>query len=72
VILPELFKPEFFFLLSLLEILGIGNPFQRLKLDIATLDKENIVLFVGRLNVPQKRVDLLLQIWRKLHDEILN
>jgi glycosyltransferase involved in cell wall biosynthesis len=25
---------------------------------------------VGRLNVPQKRVDLLLQIWKKLHDEI--
>jgi glycosyltransferase involved in cell wall biosynthesis len=25
------------------------------------------VLFLGRLNIPQKRVDLLLQIWEKLH-----
>ena len=70
--LSERFKPELFFLAPSLKkfdakIFGIGNPFQRLKLDIATLDKENIVLFVGRLNVSQKRVDLLLQIWEKLH-----
>lgn len=75
VMLSEKFKPELFFLVPSLKkfdakIFGIGNPFQRPKLDIATLDKENIVLFVGRLNVPQKRVDLLLQIWKKLHDEI--
>jgi glycosyltransferase involved in cell wall biosynthesis len=75
VMLSERFKPELFFLVPSLKkfdakILGISNPFQRPKLNIATLDKENIVLFVGRLNVPQKRVDLLLQIWKKLHDEI--
>jgi glycosyltransferase involved in cell wall biosynthesis len=75
VMLSEKFKPELFFLVPSLKkfdakIFGIGNPFQRPKLNIATLDKENIVLFVGRLNVPQKRVDLLLQIWKKLHDEI--
>ena len=75
VMLSEKFKPELFFLAPSLKkldakIFGIGNPFQKPKLDIATLDKENIVLFVGRLNVPQKRVDLLLQIWKKLHGEI--
>ena len=75
VMLSERFKPELFFLAPSLKkldakIFGIGNPFQKPKLDIATLDKENIVLFVGRLNVPQKRVDLLLQIWKKLHGEI--
>ena len=72
VMLSERFKPELFFLAPSLKkldakIFGIGNPFQKPKLDIATLDKENIVLFVGRLNVSQKRVDLLLQIWEKLH-----
>jgi glycosyltransferase involved in cell wall biosynthesis len=72
VMLSERFKPELFFLAPSLKkfdakIFGIGNPFQRPKLGIATLDKENIVLFVGRLNVSQKRVDLLLQIWEKLH-----
>jgi glycosyltransferase involved in cell wall biosynthesis len=36
---------------------------------LKTIQKENIVLFVGRLNIPQKRVDLLLQIWKKLHEE---
>jgi len=75
VMLSERFKPELFFLAPSLKkfdakIFGISNPFQRPKLNMATLDKENIVLFVGRLNVPQKRVDLLLQIWKKLHDEI--
>jgi glycosyltransferase involved in cell wall biosynthesis len=75
VMLSKRFKPELFFLAPSLKkfdakIFGIGNPFSRPKLDIATLDKENIVLFVGRLNIPHKRVDLLLQIWKKLHDEI--
>jgi glycosyltransferase involved in cell wall biosynthesis len=75
VMLSERFKPELFFLVPSLKkfdakIFGIGNPFQRPKSDIAILDKENILLFVGRLNVPQKRVDLLLQIWKKIHDEI--
>lgn len=75
VMLSEKFKPELFFLVPTLKkykskIFGIGNPFERPELDIANLDKENIILFVGRLNIPQKRVDLLLQIWKKLHAEI--
>ena len=70
--LSEKFKPELFFLVPKLKkylhkIHGIGNPFQRPEVDIKALSKENIVLFVGRLDLSQKRVDLLLEIWKKLH-----
>lgn len=72
VMLSEKFKPELFFLVPKLKkylhkIHGIGNPFQRPEVDIKALSKENIVLFVGRLDLSQKRVDLLLEIWKKLH-----
>ncbi|PKG43435.1 glycosyltransferase [Psychroflexus sp. MES1-P1E] len=74
VMLSERFKPELFFLAPPLrknenKIFGIGNPFQRPEIDIKNLPKENIVLYVGRLNIQQKRVDLLLQIWKRLHAE---
>ena len=74
VLLSEKFKPELFFLVPSLKkynhkIHGIGNPFQRPDIDLNTIQKENIVLFVGRLNIPQKRVDLLLQIWQQLHEQ---
>ena len=72
VMLSEKFKPELLFLVPKLKkylhkIHGIGNPFQRPELDIKTLPKENIVVYVGSLNIRQKRVDLLLEIWEKLH-----
>ena len=72
VMLSEKFKPELFFLVPKLKkylhkIHGIGNPFQRPEVDVKALPKENIVLFVGRLDLSQKRVDLLLEIWKKLH-----
>ena len=72
VMLSEKFKSELFFLVPKLKkylhkIHGIGNPFQRPEVDIKALPKENIVLFVGRLDLSQKRVDLLLEIWKKLH-----
>ena len=72
VMLSEKFKPELLFLVPKLKkylhkIHGIGNPFQRPEVDIKALSKENIVLFVGRLDLSQKRVDLLLEIWKKLH-----
>ena len=72
VMLSEKFKPELFFLVPKLKkylhkIHGIGNPFLRPELDIKTLPKENIVVYVGSLNIRQKRVDLLLEIWEKLH-----
>ncbi|MEZ7927661.1 glycosyltransferase, partial [Cloacibacterium sp.] len=72
VMLSEKFKPELFFLVPKLKkylhkIHGIGNPFQRPEVDIEALPKENVVLFVGRLDLSQKRVDLLLEIWKRLH-----
>uniref|UniRef100_UPI00404A9E45 glycosyltransferase n=1 Tax=Flavobacterium sp. TaxID=239 RepID=UPI00404A9E45 len=75
VMLSEKFKPELFFLVPALKnyqhkIHGIGNPFQRPEVDVTTLPKENIVLFVGRLDLTQKRVDLLLEIWKKLHAQV--
>jgi glycosyltransferase involved in cell wall biosynthesis len=77
VMLSEKFKPELYFLVPSLKqyqhkIHGIGNPFQRPELDVTTLPKENIVLFVGRLDLTQKRVDLLLEIWKKLHAQALD
>lgn len=74
VMLSGKFKAELFFLAPVLKkyknkIHGIGNPFQRPSLDISKLEKENIILFVGRLNILQKRVDLLLEIWKKLHEQ---
>ena len=77
VMLSEKFKAEFFFLAPFLKkyknkIYGIGNPFERPRIDISKIEKENIILFVGRLNILQKRVDLLLEIWKKLHEQAPN
>ena len=77
VMLSEKFKAELFFLAPVLKkyknkIYGIGNPFQRPRIDISKIEKENIILFVGRLNILQKRVDLLLEIWKKLHEQAPN
>lgn len=75
IMLSEYFKPELYTLAPRLKkydtkIYGISNPFEQPKLDIAKLEKENIILFVGRLNVLQKRVDLLLEVWKKLHTKL--
>ena len=72
VMLSERFKPELFTLAPNLrkyenKIHGVGNPFERPKIKIEELKKENIVLFVGRINILQKRVDLLVEIWKQLH-----
>jgi glycosyltransferase involved in cell wall biosynthesis len=72
VMLSERFKTELYSLAPALQrynpkIHGIGNPFERPNLQVEKLEKENSILFVGRLNILQKRVDLLLQIWKQLH-----
>jgi glycosyltransferase involved in cell wall biosynthesis len=72
IMLSERFKPELYTLAPGLKqydhkIHGIGNPFEHPNLQVASIEKENIILFVGRLNVLQKRVDLLMQIWKQLH-----
>lgn len=75
VMLSSRFKSELYFLAPRLKIYdqkihGIGNPFERPNIDFASLEKENIILFVGRLNILQKRVDLLMEIWASLHDKL--
>jgi glycosyltransferase involved in cell wall biosynthesis len=72
VMLSERFRMELYSLAPALQkynpkIHGIGNPFERPNLQVEKLEKENIILFVGRLNILQKRVDLLLKIWKQLH-----
>ncbi|WP_323027648.1 glycosyltransferase [Gelidibacter japonicus] len=74
VMLSEHFIPELYFLSPVLKkydykIHGIGNPFERPEINITSLEKENIFLFVGRLDIIQKRVDLLMEIWKRLHAE---
>jgi glycosyltransferase involved in cell wall biosynthesis len=36
--------------------------------EVTSQEKEKVILFVGRLNILQKRVDLLLEVWKSLHD----
>lgn len=48
------------------KITSIANPCT-LKPTGSTINKQNEILFVGRLNTTQKRVDLLLEIWSKLY-----
>ncbi|AWG23044.1 galactosyltransferase [Flavobacterium faecale] len=72
VMLSKGFTPELYFLAPNLKkynhkIHSISNPFEKPILNIAQIEKDNIILFVGRLNILQKRVDLLLEIWKKLH-----
>lgn len=72
VMLSNRFKSELFFLAPAVKkydykIHGINNPFQLPNIDLSSIDKENVILFVGRLNILQKRVDLLMEIWAKLH-----
>lgn len=77
VMLSERFKDDLYSMAPLLKrydkkIYGIMNPFELPELDIQQIvnEKENIILYVGRLNIVQKRVDLLLEIWKKLHETL--
>jgi glycosyltransferase involved in cell wall biosynthesis len=35
-------------------------------------EKENVILYVGRLNITEKRVDILLDIWHNMHSKLPN
>ncbi|WP_158860030.1 glycosyltransferase [Lunatibacter salilacus] len=54
------------------KIYGINNPFKVPDLIVSKLEKKNVILHVGRLEIEQKRVDLLLEIWHKLHHKIFD
>ncbi|WP_304249290.1 glycosyltransferase [Parabacteroides gordonii] len=49
------------------KIVAIPNPLTFSNIEVKTMEqKENCILFVGRLSYPEKRVDRLLYIWHKI------
>lgn len=50
------------------KVISILNPCTvNIPLDVDITSKKNELLYVGRINTSQKRVDLLLQVWQKIH-----
>lgn len=75
VMLSERFKEELYQLVPSVEkydhkIFGINNPFEVPAIQISELQKKDVILHVGRLEINQKRVDLLLEIWQMLHIDL--
>lgn len=68
-LLSEKYKEELMFFTdgqSIDNVIGIPNP---VSFDeIAKVEKKKEILYVGRVNTSQKRIDLLLQIWSLLYD----
>jgi len=50
------------------KVLSIYNPCSFNK-NTCDIKKENELLFVGRINITQKRVDILLKIWKELFEK---
>ena len=70
ILLSERFIPELNELTGsyqIKKVIGIPNPAPFRAVHGIESKKENVLLFVGRINIQQKRVDLLLEIWRKLY-----
>lgn len=75
VLLSESFKKGIYRLCPKAELLSkkivaIPNPFPiseyRYSIDL----KLDVILFVGRLNIFEKRVDILMSLWKKLHQKL--
>lgn len=68
-LLSEKFKEELIFFIdrqSIDNVVGIPNP---VSFDgIVKNEKKKEILYVGRINTAQKRIDLLLEIWGLLYD----
>jgi glycosyltransferase involved in cell wall biosynthesis len=67
-LLSEKFKEELSFYIGPVpeNIIGVANPLSFSICDVNFSVKKRELLFVGRINAQQKRVDLLLKIWEKL------
>ena len=75
VLLSEKFITEIAFYLPKFEVakvIAIPNPNPFSNIDVNLAEKQNIILYVGRLVYTQKRVDLLVELWRKLHKDYPN
>lgn len=71
ILLSEYFKKDlsFFFPKQLpCNVIAINNPatFSLDKNNVDLFRKQNVLLYVGRLEIGQKRLDLLLKIWKKI------
>lgn len=55
-----------------IKTLVIPNPYQIEEIRVDYADKEDLVLYVGRLEIVQKRVDILLEVWKNLHKKHKN
>lgn len=69
VLLSNSYFDEFKFFVkwaSLRKVISIANPCT-LNEEFQLGNKQNEILFVGRVNITQKRLDLLIKIWEKLH-----
>jgi len=74
VLLSDNFRDEFSFLvgseLDNKKITAISNPCSfEIKNDTIVLNKQNTVLYVGRIDFSQKRIDLLINIWNQLYKD---
>lgn len=74
VLLSNNFRNEFTFLvgreLDNKKITAISNPCSfQLKNDTIDVNKQNTVLYVGRIDFSQKRIDLLINIWNQLYKD---
>jgi len=54
------------------KIKTIPNMFTSLDYEIDFSAKNNLIIYVGRLNIMEKRVDLLMNIWKQLHDKLID
>jgi glycosyltransferase involved in cell wall biosynthesis len=77
VLLSDSFKEEIFQLCKKAKsfqhkITAIPNPFKSSNYIYNTDLKQNVILFVGRLVIVQKRVDILLNLWKNMHDKLPN
>ena len=51
------------------KVRAIPNPIERSNTHVEEIHKKQEILYVGRMNLGEKRVDLLLQIWAIIQDE---
>lgn len=49
------------------KVIGIPNPCSFTTFNSIHLKKEKVLIFVGRVDFSQKKIDILLQIWNKIH-----
>ena len=73
VVLSQSFIPifkRFSGILSVRKLVAIPNPVELQ--EVPNVEKEDAVLYVGRLEMTEKRVDRLIEVWRRMADRFPN